>query len=346
MKIIVTIERKLVDFSKISQDIFKISTILNFYDEKVTLSVDSVSMKEFMDILIKYDSKIEKIIKDLNIVDNNYPYEIYMKDLISNSDEEEPNEEKNVFEEEEREREEREREEEGGEKEKENIYFEDGYREDEGVNKLTLFDDKLKIHISKIFKETISTSKRLEDLENKKKKLISELIAIEQSISDCIVGINSNKIIEKFVNDINKLKNIENVEEIYFTNDEIVIVTKELITQERMIDNNGELFHRKIGRMRIGINILLFFGDLHTTNNFITIHNLSRGFDDVGRVLECGHVLRNGSMCLGDIVLESLIKAFALKDIPMIYDVVIRFITQPNINDELGQQIVYFPNAV
>jgi len=368
MKIIVTILNEIVDFFKVSQDIFKISTILSYTSDAALVSVDKEKMKEFIDLLINYNPEIKKIFDNLNIIDNNYPDEICIKNLIPNNansvgDKEDcvdeiisnieddcveeitSNEDQKFLE--------------ILEEDKE-INYEEGYKENTDKSDLwfrsnsvfILFNDKLKTYISKIFKETINTSKRLEDLENKKKRLITELIMLEQSIHDCFVCINNNKFIDKFVNDIDKLKINDNIEEIGFTKDEIVIITKELITQEKVFDykeeNDGELFFKKIGRMRIGVNILLFFGELGTVTNFITIHNMSRGFYDSysGRILECGHVFRNETMCLGDVVTESLIKAFALKNISMIFDIIIRFITQPNMNDELGVFIKFFPNVI
>jgi hypothetical protein len=354
---IVKIENDIIDIFKISIDFYKIATIMSMNNNSIILNVESNNIEDFKKILTQYysknnssDTKIKNKLEEISTTTNEF---IINEDCFCDDPDLDSNSCEDVNSNNENDSDldidtDSESNSDNEDLSKENL---GGYIENDNEknNNLIENDNESKMLIAKIFKDTLSNSKRIEELNVKKNKLIVELIQVEQSIYEQFIPINNNKIINKFFNDINNLKNALIVEKIYFTNNELIIITKELITKEKINDyfilhlNQ----HKIIGRMRLGINLNLFFGELNQSYNFVTIHNMDRSYynEDCTKVVECGHVFRTGEMCFGDVILTSLIKAFALKDIPLIFDLLIRFITQPDQNDEMGKYIRKFPNV-
>jgi hypothetical protein len=349
---IVKIENNVIDIFKVPLDFYKVVTINSINSNStIILNVEPNNIEDFKKILTQYysnDTKIKNKLEEISTTTNELIISEDCFEDVNSNNENDPDHDLDLDTDSESNSD-------NEDLSKENLggYIE--YNEiecssdNEKNNNLIENDNESKMFIAKIFKDTLSNSKRIEELNVKRNKLIVELIQVEQSIYEQFIPINNNKIINKFFNDINNLKNSLIVEKIYFTNKELVIITKELITKEKINDyfilNLNQ--HKIIGRMRLGINLNLFFGELNQSYNFVTIHNIDRSYynEDCTKIVECGHVFRTGEVCFGDVILTSLIKAFALKDVPLIFDLLIRFITQPDQNDEMGKYIRKFPNV-
>jgi hypothetical protein len=127
----------------------------------------------------------------------------------------------------------------------------------------------------------------------------------------------------------------------------LVITTKEIISAEQ-----SRFGARVVGRMQIVIDLRYLYSPNPPSTNFvraIDIINIDRNpRRDVYWV--CGHANRQAtdgplSVCYGG-YFQHIFDAITSKNLPQLFDTIIRFIQNPDENDAWGRNISLFPKAV
>jgi len=191
----------------------------------------------------------------------------------------------------------------------------------ESVNIAKQLDDSLKdfnIH----FNKAIALKRRIEDATKRFSETSPDIINLVEQ---------ANGIVE----------NYELVNEVYFTNDEIVFITIPLVTDDRLDGHK-----RHIGIMRLGVRIDALFSPNPTgQKKAVSIRNLThRHASSNGAVWECGHVQADGGTCFGT-AFNAVFDALSARDLVYVVESLIRFIKTPNPDDSWGYHMKYWPEA-
>ena len=200
-------------------------------------------------------------------------------------------------------------------------------------NILTMIATTLESEISNL-------ARNLQDKQAKFARDWTKVINLKREIDEATAPVEGHPLIAGLISQVNELREADNlIEEIFFIEGFVIVKTKELIT-----DNEIEGHRRKIGRMMIKVDLKPIVGSSSESVNPIEIKNLDRQYFDGSKSWECGHVPSTSGMCWGT-AWEQLFNAMALRDIPSVIEVVIRFIKNPNIADSYGRHIPNWPIA-
>lgn len=166
----------------------------------------------------------------------------------------------------------------------------------------------------------------------------AELISLRREIDDLSAEVAADPLVATLKEQAELLAGNEQnmIEDVFFSGDNIVVVTKELVTSEPI-----ENAVRKIGRMAFIIKIRSFVGNPES-RGLVIIRNMDRQVFVNNEYWECGHVPSAGGPCYGT-AWEMLFRAFVSRDLPTVVEVLIRFVTQPNIADGWGRVMTRWP---
>ncbi len=205
------------------------------------------------------------------------------------------------------------------------------------------------IAVSKLFSDSTSTAKSLAELRMQYNKTFSDLCNIERNIVEKMEMLCGKTAVKRLFGHVEELSKSEALEKVYFTDKRLIIITKPLMTKDKILNVNqkeGEGYRRLIGRMSIEISLASLSSTQYASESNVIIHNLDRGLarsadNNPGSIMECGHVMRNVQTCFGSLNGE-LVKAFAMFNVKLIFDLVVRFIQEPNMDDCLGRPMRYW----
>lgn len=183
--------------------------------------------------------------------------------------------------------------------------------------------------------DSTNRAKQLVDASNTFNRLFRELLIMKRNIKLMEHDVQSHPVIKDIIQQVEKIKEHTKIDDAYFTDKQIVIVTKTLITDEEI-----EGAKRLIGKMRLGISLNSFFAPkaLTDVDSVITINNLTHRYNSGQRIWECGHVDSSGVKCIGN-TYDFLFEAFVNRDLEYIVESLIRFITSPNEKDSWGSHM-------
>jgi len=191
--------------------------------------------------------------------------------------------------------------------------------------------------------ESVNLAKQLEDSLRSFNTHYTKAIALKRKVDEATQQFTENSpAIISIVEQANNLAdNYDLVEEVYFTNSEVVFITTPLITDDRWDGHK-----RLIGKMRIAIKLEALFSPNPTAKEkTISIKNLTHRYvTSQGNVWECGHVRESGSTCFGT-AFEAVFQAIVARDLTYIIEALLRFIKSPNPNDSWGSHLKYWPIA-
>jgi len=189
--------------------------------------------------------------------------------------------------------------------------------------------------------ESINIARQLQDALAKFDQNFSKAIALKRQVEEATQKFSENSpAIISLVEQASALVvNYELVDEVYFTERELVFITSSLITDDRWDGHR-----RLIGRMRIGVSLEALFSPNPTSRDrSISIKNLTHRYvTNSGRVWECGHIDTTGSTCFGT-AFNAIFDAIVSRDLTYIVESLIRFIKTPNPNDAWGSHLKYWP---
>lgn len=191
--------------------------------------------------------------------------------------------------------------------------------------------------------ESINIAKQLQDALIKFDQYFSKAIALKRQVEEATQQFSENSpaIINLVEQADTLVANYELIDEVYFTETELVFVTSSLITDDRWDGHK-----RLIGRMRIGISLEALFSPNPTIRGrAISIKNLTHRYvTNSGRIWECGHIDTDGGTCFGT-AFNAIFDAIVSRDLTYIVEALIRFIKTPNPNDSWGSHLKYWPVA-
>lgn len=198
-----------------------------------------------------------------------------------------------------------------------------------------LTDEQIPLIIaSKLDNSTSNTSKMLSDKIIQYNKLMGSLIILQNEITRLSRIIGSDVVISKLMSEVEKLRATDNiVEEVFFTSNHMVIRTKDIVT-----DPLSDGRRRKVGKMDFIIDISVMVGIQDSGRNPIYIRNRTRSC----RELECGHVGHSGLPCFGTWT-EPIMKAMKDCDIVQLFEILVRYVRQPNLGDCMGRPMLKWP---
>jgi len=187
-----------------------------------------------------------------------------------------------------------------------------------------------------------STAKLYTDKVRVYNDLMSRLTGIQREIRALSDKLSSDEVVKKIVDGLEWIsRNCPSMESYKLTRSHIVITTTELST-----DNAIEGHVRKLGKFAILINLAGLAGSFEAASServLVRIFNLTRTHNH-GDNWMCGHVQGNGIACFGNAT-SMLIDAFAASDVFQVLDIVLRFIRNPDPNDQWGEQMKCWPWA-
>jgi hypothetical protein len=187
-----------------------------------------------------------------------------------------------------------------------------------------------------------STAKLYSDKVRVYNDLMSRLSGIQREIRALSDKLSSDEVVKKIVDGLEWMsKNCPSMESYKLTKSHIVITTTELNT-----DNAIEGHVRKLGKFAILINLAGLVGSIEAASServLVRIFNLTRTHHHDDNWM-CGHVQGNGIACFGNAT-SMLIDAFAASDVFQVLDIVLRFIRNPDPNDQWGEQMKCWPWA-
>ncbi len=188
--------------------------------------------------------------------------------------------------------------------------------------------------------ELSSKAKNLHEKNDTLTKLWTKAISLRREMDELMAAVQGNPIIAKLIEQVEEINNGDNmVDNIFFSDESIVINTKEMIT-------DGEIsgHRRRIGRMQFEIGIRALVSGNTETNRPITITNLDRIYRGSGEDWACGHTPNRSAPCFGS-AFEHLHHAFVERDLHSIVEVLIRFVRNPDPLDSWGRHIVNWPTV-
>jgi hypothetical protein len=173
--------------------------------------------------------------------------------------------------------------------------------------------------------------------------LMSRIVPIQRQIAALKSRLLSNETVKKVIDNLKWMSdNCKDMESYELTKTHIVIKTNDLKTD---IPINGHI--RKLGKFAILIQIPGLIGDYESISNgkLIKVFNLTRTHnDDGGDSWMCGHIGESGNACFGNAT-SMLVDAFAQSDVFQIFDIVLRFIRNPDEKDSWGYHMKHWPWA-
>lgn len=180
--------------------------------------------------------------------------------------------------------------------------------------------------------DSTNRAKQLLETKNQFDKMFRELLIMKRNIKLMEHDVQEHPIIKSIIDQIEEVKRHKLINDVYFTDKQIIIITEPLITDDEI---EGE--RRLVGTMRIGIALSAFFSPkaLTDVDSVITIHNLTHRYNTGSRIWECGHVDSNGSKCIGN-TYDFLFEAFVERNLEYIAESLLRFLTSPNESDSWG----------
>jgi len=187
--------------------------------------------------------------------------------------------------------------------------------------------------------EKTSMAKNLHDMIEQYNREMTKILNLGRKISEATREIEGDPIIGGLLEEAEELRRQnENVEDVYFANNSVIVKTRELVT-----DGEFDGSRRLIGRMKLTIDLKPVVGKSSQSNRPVQIENLDRVYSGGGTsIYHCGHVL-NKSVCLGTIGQEQMLQALEHRDLSSIVEVIIRFIKNPNPGDSWASHITRWP---
>ena len=180
----------------------------------------------------------------------------------------------------------------------------------------------------------------------------SQAITMKRIINEMMTKIDENVLLKTVRDDISYLQEkCDDVESVRFGTGvreyNLVITTKEIIT-----DDQEKYGRRRLGAMRITIDLRYLYAQTPPGSNYtkaIEIQNLDRHPRFGGTYWDCGHVHHEDegstmSACFGGYY-QHIFEAFVSRNLPMLFDTIIRFIKRPYEMDEWGCKVRLFPEV-
>jgi hypothetical protein len=184
----------------------------------------------------------------------------------------------------------------------------------------------------------------LSEKTNQFNRMWSNIISLKRRIDELAKIVGDDEMLKKIEEDIefisSKCPDIESVGMCADKAGYISIKTKEIITSELPVFGR-----RKVGRLQIIIDIVQVYSSVEfaSNNELIQIRNLDR----VPSGFVCGHVHATGDgsssiSCFGT-YFDHIFDAVVSKNLALLLDVILRFVKNPDINDQWGVKISLFP---
>jgi hypothetical protein len=191
--------------------------------------------------------------------------------------------------------------------------------------------------------ETSSNARILRDKITHYNAIMAQLIDVQREINRLSEPIDNHPSITIVRESLTALRNDVLVDEAFITDTFIVIRSKEIVT-ERLPD----ISPRVIGRMEFRIKLETIFGANRNIVDPIIIRNLdrelvSRTSDGRSEGYQCPHVKLSGHACFGETLVRMLTSALAAADIVGVFDLLVRFVKNPNPVDAWGRNITMWP---
>lgn len=195
--------------------------------------------------------------------------------------------------------------------------------------------DSISVAIAKMLEsDATNQAKQLKDAKAKFDKMFRELLILKRDIKMYEHDLDDHPIIKSMIDQTVKVKAYDDVDDVYFTDKELVIITNNLVTSEEV---EGEF--RDIGIIRIGVSLTAFFSPKAVdAERVISIRNLKHRYNTGSTIWECGHVQSDGSKCVGG-TYDYLFEAFVNHDLEYIVESLLRFLTNPDSNDSWGKHM-------
>ena len=191
--------------------------------------------------------------------------------------------------------------------------------------------------------ESVNNAKQLDDSLRDISIYMNKILALNKRVAEAtkMFSENSPEVVSLVQQASEISANYELVEEVYFTDTEVVFKTTPLVTDDRWDGHK-----RLIGVMRIGIRLDALFNPNPTSDkNTISIKNLTHRYSSSKQTIwECGHVKSNGITCFGT-AFNAVFEAICARDLTYIVESMVRFIKTPNPDDSWGYHIKYWPEA-
>ena len=176
-------------------------------------------------------------------------------------------------------------------------------------------------------------------------------IQLRRQLDELTKAIDENEMVKKMSDDLVYLQTkCDIVESVAIATPEykLSIITKEIITS----DLGGAFGKKLVGKMQIVIDTRYLYCHAAPNQDFaksFELRNLDRAMYSGGVYWMCGHVCRANAeapqqVCLGGYS-DQLCDAFIARDLPRVFDTLIRFIQVPNVNDSWGYNITLFPGV-
>ena len=215
----------------------------------------------------------------------------------------------------------------------------------ESRNSAIISNDELKARIFSLASGNNNAEVlRRNELKTAMEALLARMIQTQRELNRLNDRITKDYTAASLVEQIEQVRSTNNnkVDNIFISNDHIVVCTEELIADCRQ-DN----IKRKIGKMEFYISIEAFASPV-VPSGFIRIRNSSREIKIGGDYYQAPHVSGNGNACFGN-VSSSLVDCVSKGDLTSLITLLIRFIESPFEDDIMGRHVVNFPkidNAV
>ena len=171
-------------------------------------------------------------------------------------------------------------------------------------------------------------------------KIMTQLIESAKKIDKLRAPIEDHPDIKSIVKQSIELITGDNkIDNILFTPKLIIVKTKELVTSDK-IDGTKRI----IGKMEFRISLAAFIGEQHNDSS-VLIRNCDRELVyRSGAGYHCGHAPINGKICWGN-AWEPVYDSFVNVDLHLLVDILVRFVTNPNIDDIWGSHMCHWPSA-
>jgi len=183
---------------------------------------------------------------------------------------------------------------------------------------------------------------RIQELE----RIMGRALILRNEIAVLMKPITANEKIAKIAAQLKSLRDEDNlIRDVFLTKDGWIVMLTKNITTERIGDGS----RREVGELAISINIGTLMSENSTTNSIessVKVINLTRQvklIDGSGK-FECGHVYDGGKMCLGNMY-EPILTALSNCEIIQAADILIRFVKNPDHQDQWGKAILGFPTV-
>ena len=184
-------------------------------------------------------------------------------------------------------------------------------------------------------------------------KLLGQMIVTRRQIENISKIVNENDIVRQIQADVayltEKCPIVDSVGISTGASHLLSITTKEIITT----DLGRNVGKKVVGRMQIIFNMNYMYSATPPDTNFIRsidIRNLDRAIKDSEVFWMCGHVFKRTidancvEACYGGYE-QHIIDGMTTRNLPLVFDTLIRYIQNPTIDDAYGVRIKLFPGA-